>query len=435
MPRLNNKKSKENADEETRAFTTEETNAAESAESGESTGASAFSDGSFFGSEDAPADSGSDAGAAGSGGSTAAASVAGTKASSTSESGSGGDETTNPVNDSPATEPVTTEPTATESADDEAATAAMPAQSGSNDQADEPSNQPADSKPASEATADPEATQAHQSIDEEPTGPIPVDEKTVDDEKTDPDVTTASPAGEDRQRITHSEDDEQPTEAISTVPPRSSAAGEEDHTRPMPVAAPMDEEDSAERRRQETERRKAERDAALGTRRPKPDPEPAAAAPAKPAPVKRSTDKFFGSLGLFVLRIVMAALMALHGLTHVLSLDQTVAMIDGSWLGPMVGQSVLLAYVLGIAELLVAVALLFGFGVRIAGIGMVAIGALALAMVHWVSWPFEGFVLDGEPALMVAAVGFLFFATGGGGWSADRAVRARRAERKKAARR
>lgn len=384
MPRLNNKKSKENVDEETRAFTTEETDAAESAESGESTGASALSDGSFFGNDDTPAGSGRDA----------------------------------------------TAPAASAPSDDEAATEAMPAQSASGDQADEPSTQSAEPQPTSSTDVDPEATQAHQSIDEEPTGPIP-----VDDEKTDPDVASASPATEDRQRITHSEDDEQPTEAISTVPPRSTAADDADHTRPMPVAAPMDEEDSAERRRQETERRKAERDAALGTRRPKPEPEPAAADPAKPAPVKRSTDKFFGSLGLFVLRIVMAALMTLHGLTHILSMDQTIAMIDGSWLGPMVGQSELLAYVLGIAELLIAVALLFGFAVRIAGVGMVAIGALALAMIHWVTWPFEGFVLDGEAPLMVAAVGFLFLATGGGGWSADRAVRARRAERKKAARR
>ncbi len=192
---------------------------------------------------------------------------------------------------------------------------------------------------------------------------------------------------------------------------------------------PVPEDPEAERRR-ETERRRAEREAALGKRRRRDDKADAQTAPTAPPRPPRTTDKAFGSLGLFVLRLVIAGVMALHGVAKVLDIQGTIGMVEGTLLGQMTGQGMILGYALAIGELLIAVALLFGLATRFAGVGLMAITIMALVFVHWTGNPFNGYELDGEVPLILAGVGFLFLCVGAGGWSADRALRRNRAQRK-----
>ena len=145
----------------------------------------------------------------------------------------------------------------------------------------------------------------------------------------------------------------------------------------------------------------------------------------------RSTDKFAGSLGLFLLRLVTAAIIGSHGLHHLLNLPATTELI-GSTVLPAPG---ILAVVLGAAEVAIAIGLVFGLLTRIAGLGLVLVAGGALAFVLWGNWtPFEagkpGFV--GALELLLVAVGVLFMLVGGGGWSVDHGFRARRAEAKAA---
>lgn len=207
----------------------------------------------------------------------------------------------------------------------------------------------------------------------------------------------------------------------------------------------------AERERLVAERA-ARREARLAALAPAPEPEPQAAdvspgtdAPTRPVgsgataasqlPVRtetvtvteRSNDKFAGALGLFVLRIVTAAIMGVHGLQHLLDLPGTTEMIRSTVLpAPSI-----LAVVLGAAEVAIAIALVFGLLTRLAGLGLVLVAGGALGFVLWGAWsPFQngeaGFT--GELELLLVAVGVLFLLVGGGGWSVDHGFRARRAE-------
>lgn len=158
----------------------------------------------------------------------------------------------------------------------------------------------------------------------------------------------------------------------------------------------------------------------------------AGAAPARrladPEPVtvtRRTTDRFAGSLGLFLLRLVTAAIIGFHGLNHLLNLPATTRMISGTVL-PAPG---ILAIVLGAAEVAIAIALVFGLLTRVAGLGLALVAGGALAFVLWGAWsPFtpgeSGFT--GELELLLVGVGLLFMLVGAGGWSVDHGFRARR---------
>ncbi len=207
----------------------------------------------------------------------------------------------------------------------------------------------------------------------------------------------------------------------------------------------------AERERLVAERA-ARREARRAALAPAPEPEPLAAdvSPGPDAPTRsvggaataasqlpvrtetvtvteRSNDKFAGALGLFVLRIVTAAIMGVHGLQHLLDLPGTTEMIRSTVLpAPSI-----LAVVLGAAEVAIAIALVFGLLTRLAGLGLVLVAGGALGFVFWGAWsPFQngeaGFT--GELELLLVAVGVLFLLVGGGGWSVDHGFRARRAE-------
>lgn len=170
------------------------------------------------------------------------------------------------------------------------------------------------------------------------------------------------------------------------------------------------------------ERRRAERDKALGTRRPVVEPEPEPVREDKPR-FKRTTDMFLGSLGLFLLRVVTAAIIGVHGFAKALDITAVQAMLANT----VIPEPVIMSYVLTGAEVAIALALLFGLFTRLAGVGLAAIGIGALVFVHWITNPFVGNALSGELELMLGAVGLLFVCLGAGGWSVDAAFRRRRA--------
>ncbi|WP_425308050.1 DoxX family protein [Ammonicoccus fulvus] len=166
--------------------------------------------------------------------------------------------------------------------------------------------------------------------------------------------------------------------------------------------------------------RRAERDKALGTRRRPVEPEPEVE---KNEPrFKRTTDKFLGSFGLFLLRIVAGGIIGLHGFAHALDNAAVQTMLAGT----IIPEPVIMSYVLTGAEVAIALALVFGLFTRLAGLGMALIGIGALVYVHWVTNPFRGNTLVGELELLLAAIGLLFVCLGGGGWSVDAAFRRRR---------
>lgn len=169
-------------------------------------------------------------------------------------------------------------------------------------------------------------------------------------------------------------------------------------------------------------RRRAERDAALGTKRRVPEPEPEPVAAPQPA-VMRTTDKFFGSFGLFLLRLVTAGIIGLHGFAKALDIEAVQTMLADT----VIPEPVIVSYVLTGAEVAIAIALVFGLFTRLAGLGVAAIGIGALVFVHWITNPFVGNALTGELELLLGGVGLLFLFLGAGGWSVDAAVRRRRA--------
>ncbi len=167
--------------------------------------------------------------------------------------------------------------------------------------------------------------------------------------------------------------------------------------------------------------------------------EPVAALPAAPVAVagpvriKRTTDGFFASFGLFWFRLVMAAIFGLRGAQMLLNPAATQAYFAEHTILPMPG---LMGMITGGASVLIAVALVLGLATRAAGLGMLLIGAGALVLAFWGPWSLldpSGFGVLGETQLLAAAAGLVLLFVGAGGWSLDRTLRAGR-ERDKAER-
>ncbi|MGJ6979819.1 DoxX family protein [Aestuariimicrobium soli] len=212
--------------------------------------------------------------------------------------------------------------------------------------------------------------------------------------------------------------------------PTQEPGHEETRVMPAPLVAP--EVDPEQERHEALERRRAElaaRDRALGNVH---RDEAGADGTAEVAPYrfqKRSTDKFLGAFGLFVLRVVVAGILGVHGYQKVTDINATTTFFEQVGV-PYANYA---AWVVGIAELLAAIALVFGFMVRVVGVGVMAIAIGALVFVRWGSQnPFRagesGFV--GELELLLAAVGFVLFCLGGGGWGMDGGIRRSRSRRK-----
>ena len=144
----------------------------------------------------------------------------------------------------------------------------------------------------------------------------------------------------------------------------------------------------------------------------------------RPAKARHIIDRWDGALGLFVLRVVVAAIFAIRGLQKVQHLDVTKTQFEQ--IGIPYADT--LAFVVGVCEVAIAVALIFGIAMRVVGVGIAVIAIGALAYVKWRT----GIVFtDGQPGftgeleLLLAAVGVMFVGVGGGGWTVDRRFRRR----------
>lgn len=181
----------------------------------------------------------------------------------------------------------------------------------------------------------------------------------------------------------------------------------------------------AERLAAERAALKEARDAALAVSEPEP-----VVAPEPVVVVKRTTDKFLGSVGLFLLRLVVAGILAIRGFQMLANLGQTETLFRST----VIPEPAIMALVTGVASLLIALSLVLGLLTRVAGLGAALIGGGAVAFVMWGPTfnPFtpgqNGFL--GELELLLAAVGVMFILVGAGGWSLDRSFRASRARDK-----
>jgi uncharacterized membrane protein YphA (DoxX/SURF4 family) len=144
----------------------------------------------------------------------------------------------------------------------------------------------------------------------------------------------------------------------------------------------------------------------------------------RPAKARHIIDRWDGALGLFVLRVVVAAIFAIRGLQKVQHVDVTKTQFEQ--IGIPYADT--MAFVVGVCEVAIAVALIFGIAMRVVGVGIAIIAIGALAYVRWRT----GIVFtDGQPGftgeleLLLAAVGVMFVGVGGGGWTVDRRFRRR----------
>lgn len=144
----------------------------------------------------------------------------------------------------------------------------------------------------------------------------------------------------------------------------------------------------------------------------------------EPAATKRTTDGFWASLGLFLLRLALAAVFGIRGFQMLMDPTATQKLLSQTLL-PMPG---LLGPITAIASLLIAVAMVVGLATRYAAIGGAVIAVGSLVWVYWGAFavfiPVQGFL--GESSVTTAAACLLLVFLGGGGWSLDRSLRAAR---------
>ena len=168
------------------------------------------------------------------------------------------------------------------------------------------------------------------------------------------------------------------------------------------------------------EAQRAARDRRLGTVRPEPQPQIVTVEP-KP---KRTTDKFAGSLALFLLRVVMAGIIGIRGYQRITDLGAT-EQLFAKFVSD--GYVSILAYGLAIGELVVAVLLFFGFATRLAGLLVAAVAICFLVFEYWGNFnPFNALGFEGELHLLVATVGVVLLFIGSGRWGIDAGLRLRR---------
>ncbi len=251
--------------------------------------------------------------------------------------------------------------------------------------------------------------------------PTPVDEPPVDPvsepEPAPGPATTPAPAPD------LASTDPYPTAETVALPGAGAAGPDHAIFRDSPVSEETEVEplsDEARKLAAERAARKEAREAAFAATAPVPVVAP------EPVVIKqRTNDRFAGSLGLFVLRLVVAAIFTVRGITMLTNLVET----QEQFAQTLIPYPQVMAIVTGAAHLLIALSLILGLLTRVAGLGILLIAGGVLAFVMWGPWsPFvpgqAGFL--GELELLLAAVGLLFLLVGAGGWSVDRSFRTAR---------
>ncbi|QXT62444.1 DoxX family protein [Tessaracoccus palaemonis] len=133
----------------------------------------------------------------------------------------------------------------------------------------------------------------------------------------------------------------------------------------------------------------------------------------------------FGSFGLLVLRLVVAAILGIVGYQILSDIDATTELLSRT----LIPEPRTVAWVLGFALAVMAVLLVIGMAVRVVGLLLTVIAIGSLVFIRWGSFSIfvegvEGFI--GDKDLLLAAVGILFFSLGGGKAGVDGAISASR---------
>jgi uncharacterized membrane protein YphA (DoxX/SURF4 family) len=135
-------------------------------------------------------------------------------------------------------------------------------------------------------------------------------------------------------------------------------------------------------------------------------------------PHKSDTDRWLGSIGLFVLRLIIAAIIGLRGVQIFLHRTDAVAYLE-SYGAP---QPEILAWVESGVLLLVAVLLVIGFGTRAAAVVLTALAIASLVFVQWGDFSILRTSINGaygELQLLLAGAGIALITLGSGGWAID----------------
>lgn len=141
----------------------------------------------------------------------------------------------------------------------------------------------------------------------------------------------------------------------------------------------------------------------------------------------RTTDKWHGSLGLFLLRLATGALLITQGWAHLSHWTETQEFFANS----VLPQPQWFALGVSIAEIVAGVLLVLGLLTRFAGLLLVAIEAILLAF--FIYGKSGAIFTPGEPGfkgdieILFAAIGLLFLLLGGGGLAIDKIFRRNRA--------
>lgn len=172
---------------------------------------------------------------------------------------------------------------------------------------------------------------------------------------------------------------------------------------------------------------RARRSEQLGTVDPVPEVEPQIV-----TITNRSTDKFAGALGLFLVRLVLAGWTGIVGYQSLIDRQATLdAMIK---VGLPQATSESLVWLVGVGLIVIAAFLLFGVATRIfAAIMLVGTGVFLAFFRFGAFSPFleNHFGFYGDRDVFIAVLCLLLVLVGGGGWALDARVRHRRANAKR----
>lgn len=148
-------------------------------------------------------------------------------------------------------------------------------------------------------------------------------------------------------------------------------------------------------------------------------------------PPRITTDRFFPSFALFVLRLVTASILGLTSWQILGSgVDATANFLGGY---PLIPEPRLVAWILGFTLGALALLLVIGLLQRLVGFLLLVIAVATLTFIRWGSFSIfdadtAGFI--GDQDLLLAAVGLVLLGMGGGRWGIDGAFRAARAASK-----
>ncbi len=151
-------------------------------------------------------------------------------------------------------------------------------------------------------------------------------------------------------------------------------------------------------------------------------------------PPRVTTDRFFPSFGLFVMRIVLAGVLGLASFQILGSgVDATANFLGGY---PVIPEPRLVAWILGFTLGAMALLLVIGLLQRLVGLLLLVISVATLVFIRWGNFAIfasgevwvDGFI--GDKDLLLAAIGLLLLSIGGGAWGIDGAFRRARAASK-----